>query len=60
MGFLGALQELVSVILACNAATGHKDASMTEEYANTLEYIMSMPSYLISRDGNEPPKNRRY
>ena len=59
MGFFGALQELVSVILACNAVTGHKDDSMTEEYMNTLEYIASMPSYLISREGNEKPRNRR-
>ena len=45
MGFLGALQEIITVILVCNAATGKKDKSMTKEYADTLSHILSMPSY---------------
>ena len=48
MGFLAALQELVSVVLACEAVVGN-DKGMTEEYRNTLDYILSMPSDLTPR-----------
>ena len=49
MDFLSSLKELVGVILACNAVTGHVDTSMTESYLDTLEHIMNMPSYLIDK-----------
>ena len=54
MDFLSALKELVSVILLCNAATGHEDKSMTESYVDTLDKLLKMPSYRIDNSVNIP------
>ena len=40
MGFLEELKEIISVILLANAATGHKDESMTDDYMEVLETIL--------------------
>ena len=40
MDFLGLLKDIISIIVIANASTGHKDESMTEEYAEVLETIL--------------------
>lgn len=40
MDFLGLLKDIISIVVIANAATGHKDESMTEEYAGVLETIL--------------------
>ena len=40
MDFLALLKEIVSIVVIANAATGHKDDSMTEEYADYLRKLL--------------------
>lgn len=41
MDFLGLLKDIVSIVVVANAVTGHKDESMTEDYADTLKDILT-------------------
>ena len=40
MDFLSLLKDIITMVVVANAATGHKDDSMTEEYVQTLETIL--------------------
>lgn len=40
MDFLGLLKDIISMVVIANAVTGHKDESMSTEYANTLKTIL--------------------
>lgn len=40
MDFLSLLRDIISMVVIANAVTGHKDDSMTEDYAKTLETIL--------------------
>lgn len=42
MDFLSLLQDIISMVVIGNAVTGHKDESMTEDYAEILESILKM------------------
>ena len=40
MDFLSLLKDIITMVVVANAATDHKDDSMTEEYVQTLETIL--------------------
>ena len=40
MDFLSLLKDIITMVVIGNAVTGHKDDSMTEDYAKTLETIL--------------------
>ena len=40
MDFLGLLKDIINMVVIANAVTGHKDESMTKEYADTLKMIL--------------------
>ena len=42
MDFLGLLKDIVGMVVVANAVTGHKDNSMTEDYAGVLETLLKM------------------
>ena len=44
MDFLGLLKDIVSIVVVANAVTGHKDESMTEDYADTLKDLLTYDS----------------
>lgn len=41
MDFLGLLKDIISMVVIANAATGHKDSNMSEEYIDVLEAILN-------------------
>ena len=42
--FLEALKDIIGVILLSEAAIGHKDESMTDDYLETLMSILNLPN----------------
>lgn len=44
MDFLGLLKDIIGMVVIANAVTGHKDQSMSNEYADTLKMILESGS----------------
>lgn len=44
MDVLGLLKDIISMVFIANAVTGHKDESMSTEYADTLKMILETDS----------------
>ena len=44
MDFLGLLKDIIGMVVIANAVIGHKDQSMSNEYADTLKMILESGS----------------
>lgn len=48
MDFLGLLKDVISIVVIANAVTGHKDESMTENYADTLKEVLTYDNQKVN------------